>query len=90
MDLDYENIRTTLKGTKRNVTLSEYLQGIREREDDLERHSSQARKSEKISRVFNHKNPPEEKEAEPPSKIASHSDRLVLPRHLAMKLGDQK
>ena len=50
VDPDYENVRTMLKSTKRNVLLSESVRDIREREDDLERHSSQARKSEKIRR----------------------------------------
>ena len=44
VDPDYENVRTTLKSTKRNVPLSECLQDIREREDDLERHFIQAKK----------------------------------------------
>ena len=50
-----------LKSTKRNVPLSECLQDIKEREDDLERHSSQARQSENIRRVSNCKNSQEKK-----------------------------
>ena len=61
VDLDYENVRTILKSTKRNVSLSECLQDTREREDYLERHSSQARKSDKIRRASNINRFPEEK-----------------------------
>ena len=83
-------IRTTLKSTKRNVPLAESIQDVREREDYLERHSSQARNSEKIKRASNVKRFPEEKEEELPTKRVKNACRLVLPRHLVMKLGTHK
>ena len=44
VDPDCENIRAMLKSAKRKVPLSEYLQGIREWEGNLEEHSNQERK----------------------------------------------
>ena len=90
VDPDYESIRKIIKSIKRNAPLAEFLQDIREREDDLERHSSQVRNFEKIRRVSNVKNFPEEKKEEPPLKRAKHSDRLVLPRYLVTNLGTHK
>ena len=52
IDLDYENIRTILKISKRNALLTEHSQDVKEREDDLERHSSHHKKLNKIRRTF--------------------------------------
>ena len=56
---DYENIRTIIKNAKRNALLTEFLQDIREREDYLERHSSQSRKLYKIRSTCETKKYPE-------------------------------
>ena len=60
---------------------------MREKGDDLDQHSIQARKSEKIRRASNVKIFLEEKEEDPLFKRVKHVDRLVLPLHLATKLG---
>ena len=48
IDPDYENIRAMLKSTNKNAPLTEFLQGIREQEDCLERCSRKSRKLDKI------------------------------------------
>ena len=88
IDPDNENIRTILKSTKSNALLTECLQEIREREEDLEQHSSQSRKSDKIRRAFEDKQHPEktEKPSEEPNPKRHRKENIRLPRCIGSEI----
>ena len=92
IDPDNEKIRTILKSTKSNALLTECLQEIREREEDLEQHSSQSRKSDKIRRAFEDKKHPEktEKPSEEPNLKHNRKENVRVPRYIGSEIQGNK
>ena len=73
------------------MILTEFLQEIRDREDDIERRSSQSRKSDKIRRAFETKKNPNENDipSEEPQPMHQINNNLRLPRHVGYEIQEK-